>query len=246
MIRGIFIGLLAFAILAPRSARSTDRIDYQKRTNRYEGIKPKPVAGSDIELLSARADYEEPAQSMPQQLKIKFYLESQSDVYITVRELNNRYYYWLDKVQPTVPWSAGFSNVFDWPSMDVLQQLGPLGMYDLGVVVRLDHSEPGAVEHISPAIFYHSACPSQIGGYLFTFKLNGTAHINASIFQENRQAPVFQQVFPREAGGVPFTIRWDASRAPAGPYRLVIGGWFSDTNQPISQTVLFFHQPVVR
>ncbi len=220
--------------------------EYQKRVGRYEGVKPKPVAGNDIDLLSVRADYTDTASAMPDRLKIKFYLDSASAAYVFVRELDNRYYYWLDKVQPAVPWAAGFNNAFEWPSADVLKQLEQLQMYDLGVLVRLDHPEPAAIEHVAPAIFYHSALPSRVDGYLFTFRLNGMAHITASIFAEDKQEPVFKEVYPRQAGGAPITVRWNASAAPAGRYRLVIGGWFSDTNQPISQTVSFFHQPVVQ
>lgn len=247
MIRVIIAALLALSIAISPSSRSADQGVYQNRGNRYEGIKPKPVAGSDIELLSARVDYEEPAQSLPQDLKVKFYLQARSEAFVTVRELANRYYYWLDKVQPAVPWGAGFGNSFDWPAKDVLQQLSPLRMYDLGILVRLDHPEPSAAEHVAPAIFYHSAYPPQVAGYLFVFRLNGTAHINAAVFPETQQqTPLYRQVLPRQAGGAPFTIKWDASKAPAGQYRLVIGGWFSDSNQPINQSVLFAHQPAVR
>ncbi len=40
-----------------------------------------------------------------------------------VRELDYQHYYWLDRVTPGLPWKAGFDNVFDWPTGDVLQQL---------------------------------------------------------------------------------------------------------------------------
>jgi hypothetical protein len=240
----VVAGLLALHTpIAGRAQRSSE--EYQKRAGRYEGIKPKPVAGYDIELLSARADYTETANSMPDRLKIKFHLDTPSSVFLYVRELDYKYYYWLDKVQPVVPWTVGFNNAFEWPSSDVLRQLIPLRMYDLGVVVRLDHPEPAAIEHVAPAIFYSSSLPVRVNGYLFSFRLNGAAHIIASIFAADRPIPVFREVYPRKAGGASFTIRWNATAAPTGLYRLVIGGWFSDTNQPISQTVTFFHQPVV-
>jgi len=241
----VVLGLLALHASIAGWGQSSSQ-EYQKRPGRYEGIKPKPVAGYDLELLSARADYTEPADLMPDRLKIRFYLDSPSDVFLYVRELDYKYYYWLDKVQPAAPWAAGFNNVFEWPSGDVLKQLDPLQMYDLGVIVRLGHSEPAAIEHVAPAIFYHSSVPARVSGYLFSFRINGAAHIIASVFGTDKQAPVFREVYPRKAGGASFTVRWNASRAPAGVYRLVIGGWFSDTNQPISQTVTFFHQPVVR
>lgn len=241
----VLIGLIAVFSPFPGSAQRSGQ-EYQKRAGRYEGIKPKPVAGYDIELLSVRADYTESAESMPAQLKVRFYLDSPSDSYLYVRELDYRYYYWLDRVQPAVPWGIGFNNVFEWPSSDVIKQLDQMQMYDLGILVRLGRPEPSAVERVAPAIFYHSSLPARVNGYLFTFRLNGAAHIVASIFAGEKQEPVFRQVYPRKSGGASFTVRWDASAAPAGLYRLVIGGWFSDTNQPITQTVVFFHQPVVK
>jgi hypothetical protein len=47
-------------------------------------VKPKPVAGYDIELISVLVDYREEAKRMPNQLKIRFYLERHSEVYLTV------------------------------------------------------------------------------------------------------------------------------------------------------------------
>jgi hypothetical protein len=227
------------------AAAQRSGIEYQKRSGRYEGTWSKPVAGYDIELISARADYTEPAKSLPSQLNVRFDLDTPSDAYLYVRELDYRYYYWLDKVTPVTPWAKGFNNSFDWPSSDVIKQLDGLQMYDLGVLVRLGTPEPSAVERVAPVIFYHSSLPARVDGYLFTFRLNGTAHINAAVYREGKKEPVFQQVYPRKAGGASFTVRWDASVAPAGQYRMVIGGWFSDSNQPISQTVSFYHQPVV-
>ena len=40
-------------------------LEYQQRGNRYEGIKSIPVSGYDIELISARVDYNEEVTQMP-------------------------------------------------------------------------------------------------------------------------------------------------------------------------------------
>ena len=113
-------------------------LQYQDRGNRHEGIKPKPVSGYDIELISVRADYDEEAERMPDRLKVKFYLEQPAEVGLTVRELDYKYYYWMDKIQPSRPWRPGFDNVFEWPTKDVIQRLGHLATADLGIIVRLD------------------------------------------------------------------------------------------------------------
>jgi len=243
--------ILRFALLATAACSvsqygTPSQLEYQKRGNRYEGIKPKPVAGYDIELLSARCDYSEDTPQTPVRLRIKFYLEAPSPIYLTVRELDYKYYYWLDKVEPSSPWSKGFSNEFEWSTADVIGRLGHLAAYDLGVVARQDRPEPSKVERIVPVIFYHSSTPSNVTGYLFAFKMNNDARITATVFKDGVEEPIYRQVFPRKTGGMPFTIKWDASAAPAAKYRLVLTGWFLNNNQPVDQTVIFFHQPLVK
>ncbi len=87
-------------------------------------------------------------------LKVKLYLEQPSKVHLTVRELDYKYYYWMDKVQPSQPWRSGFDNLFEWLTQEVIQRLGELKMYDLGVVARLEKADPSKVERVSPVIFY--------------------------------------------------------------------------------------------
>ena len=44
-------------------------LDYQNRGNRWEGIAPHPVAGSDIELLSALVHHRETWQPLPPKMQ---------------------------------------------------------------------------------------------------------------------------------------------------------------------------------
>jgi len=81
-------------------AQAQDNLLYQKRTNRYEGIKPKPVSGFDIELVSARVDYSDNPERLGERFQARFFLDRPTNVYLVVRELDYRYYYWLDKVPP--------------------------------------------------------------------------------------------------------------------------------------------------
>ncbi len=80
------------------SAVAEKPLVYQNRGNRYEGIKWKPVSGYDIELISAYVDHISGMNYLPKQLKVKFYLKQPSEVHLTVRELDYKYYYWMDKV----------------------------------------------------------------------------------------------------------------------------------------------------
>lgn len=241
-----FVVLILLALAYKPSIARQSRLEYQNRGNRYEGIKPKPVSGYDVELLSATVDYREPPERMPDRLRIRFYLEQDSTVYVTVRELDYKYYYWLDKVTPAKPWRAGFDNVLEWPTKDVLQQLGEMNMYDLGVVARLEKPEPSIIERVAPVIFYHSEPAGSIDGYIFTFKTNGDARLTCTFHKAGAKAAVATTVFPRQVGGRPFAVRWNSSQAAEGEYRLVLMGYFLDSNAPINQTVSFYHKALSR
>src|SRR5690606_2209011 len=124
----------------PCLALAQPDVHYQLRTQEEsgswsEGVKPKPVAGGAVELISVLADYQEPVSSggLPASAKLRCYLDGSHEVFLIVRELDYRTYYWLDHVQPARPWQKGFQNIFAWPSGPVLQQLTPKPeLYDLG------------------------------------------------------------------------------------------------------------------
>jgi hypothetical protein len=222
-------------------------LEYQDRGDRYEGVKPEPVSASvsEIELISAEVAHKEEAKEMPDQLKVRFYLRRPSEVFLTVRELDNKYYYWMDEVQPLEPWRPGFDNVFEWSTKEVIQPLGDIGMYDLGVVARLERRKPGMVERIAPVIFYHSHVPMAVEGYRFTLIAGGDARLTSHIYEEGENEPMHTEIFRRQRGGRPFIVRWVSGRARKGPYKLVIGGYRLDNNEPVDLTVHFYHQPEV-
>jgi len=89
-----------------------------------EGIKPKPVSGLNVELVSVLADYQEslPSGNFPDSVNPQFYLDQAHDVFLSVRELDCRTYYWLDKVQPVRSWEKNFQNVFIWTTDPIFQQ----------------------------------------------------------------------------------------------------------------------------
>ena len=228
-------------------------LQYQPRSQEpigswKEGIKPKPVAGLNVELISVLADYQEAPASdqFPESVKLKFFLEDQHAVYVTVRELEYRTYYWLDKVQPAQPWNKGFQNTFAWPSDPVLQQLTPkLDLYDLGVLIRLDAESPSSLERVAPAVLYHQQTPSTIDGYRFTLKTGEDARLLATIRQASTGKDMDSQTFRRKRAGRPFTIHWEAKDAEPGPYTLEISGFSLSTNQTLSKEIHFYHQPAV-
>ncbi len=231
-------------LVVPLSVQAASDLDYQNRGDRFEGVRPKPVSGYDIEVISVLADYHEPADQLPDQLRIKFHLPGQTTVHLTVREQDYRLFYWLDRVKPVKEWQAKSANEFTWSTEAVLRQLDhKLNMYELGVLIRLKRETPASVEDIAPAILYHAMPPEKIGGYLFTMKTNGDARLSCKVYREGEPAELMTQAFRRIPGGRPFTIRWEAADVPEAQYTLVCNGYFLDNNQPVQQAVRFFHKP---
>ena len=217
------------------------QIEYQERPYAFEGIKPRPVSGFDLELLSATIEHEVKAIEIGDRLHLRFFLDRERAAYLVVREIDQRLYYWLDKAKPT--WTIGY-NTFSWPTNSVLRQLPGLTAADLGVVVRLDKEEPGALETVAPASLSPTAdAGTAVRGYVFAFKLREDAQLRGTIFDETRGIPVFAADLGRQRGGRPFLLRWDLTKspAPAGSYRLVLKGYVLTTNDPISQVVRFVH-----
>jgi len=240
---------VVFAILAlvglGSSVRAQDELQYQRRGNYYEGIKPKPVSGFDIELLSARIDYSDRAQRLADRFRLRFFLERPSAVSITIRELDYRHFYWLDRIQPSTPWKAGFGNVFQWHTDAVVRQLGDLRISDLAVVARLDRKNPGALEKVAPVVLYQSQHPERVNGYVFDFKLREEAKVKAAVYAATGGDALAYRELGREPGGRPFSFRWDVSDPPVpeGWYKLVLSGYLLATNDPVSQVVEFYHRP---
>ena len=240
----LVLSLLVFSFCGDVRCRAQD-LSYQKRGNRSEGIKAKPVSGFDIELLAAQASISDETDKLGERFYARFYLEQPNPVFLTVRELDYKYYYWLDNIEHTGSWQAGFGNVFDWPTKDVVSQLGNLRMSDLGVVARLDNPQPRAIEKIAPVVFYQSQPPAKIEGYQFAFKLREDAKVKAVIYSEKSDEGTVVQPLGPQRGGRPFWIKWNLSNTnvPEGAYKLVVSGYLLSTNDPLNQVVRFYHQP---
>lgn len=221
-------------------------LEYQNRGRYHEGIKPRPISSSEIELVSVLVDYREAETRLPDQLKVKFYLEEETAVHLTIRELDYRYYYWLDRVRPAKekPWRPGFGNLFQWSTGTVLRRLdATMSLDDLGVLIRLKQEDPSWKEDVAPAILYYSAPPRRIEAYVFTLKTNGDARVACSVFEEDGATPIWTHMIRRNPGGRSFSVRWDASAAHEGRYTLMVRGYFFDTNQQFRQVVNFYHRP---
>jgi hypothetical protein len=220
-----------------------DSLNYQDRGNRYEGIAPRPVSGSDIELLSALVDHRETWKPIPSNGKLKFYLPSAMGVDIKVQELRPKHFYKMDRVLPKPPWQRGF-NDFQWFTRDVIAPLN-LKMVTLGIVARLKKITNNDAEHVAPVVFYHATLPKAINGYLFTFKVGGSAELQYAVYQGKNQTPIVEDDLGEQSVGEPFVIYWDSHGAQAGNYELIVAGYFLDDFMPIHQSVHFYHQPTM-
>jgi hypothetical protein len=244
------LSLLVAVLLGGASpyVHSQDALDYQKRANRFEGVRAKPVSGFDIELLAAQVDYQDNPDKLGERFHVRFFLKRPGEVYLVVRELDYQHYYWLDKVAPKAPWQTGFGNEFDWPTAEVVQRLGDLRISDLGVVARLGRENPSAIEEVAPALFYQSQFPTKVEGYVFRFRIREDAKLKGAIYKEEGGEPVFARDLGRQLGSRPFSFKWDVAASPAaeGMYKLVLSGYLLDTNQKISQVVQFYHRAAVK
>lgn len=225
-------------------------IEYRQRGNRAEGVRALPVSGYLIELVSFRARYDE--QSTPAPLspyRLRFFLDRDAPAYVVVREQENRYSYWLDKVRPASPWRTGFGNVFEWSSQEVLAQLSELRPDQLGVTVRLGGDSPSSVERVAPAILYRTTAPTAITAYEVTFVSNVSIRFTASVEREDGAAAIGAVEPPSLRSwppGLPLRLSWDASLAAAGRYRLRLRAQSRENLERFDQVVEFFHQPQVR
>ena len=235
-------------VVSTAPALSQPKTAYRDRGDRFEGVRALPVSGYTIELLAAQATYQDPlpAAALPPVYRLRFFLERPAAAHVVVREVDNRYSYWLDKLRPSTPWRQGFDNQFAWSTKDVVARLSGLKLYDLGVVVRVGSENPSDLETVAPAVLYHSVLPRSIGGYEFAFKTNVTARLELSVEHSDGSAaepPPEPHVVRSWPFGVPLRVTWDASRSKAGEYRLTVRARALQNNRSFRKEVRFFHQP---
>jgi hypothetical protein len=206
------------------------------------------VGGEDLVLISAMVDYQEPVERLPDKLQVQFFLEKADTVDIRVREIEQKYFYWLDTVKPTKPWVNGAHNQFSWDTGPVLQVLNSrMNMYALGMVIELTPSSRADIDHqIAPPIFFAEALPSRIAAYRFDLKPGENALLNISIDQGTGTDSVYSTRVRRAVGGRPVPIIWDVDQADPGFYRLVVEGYFLSTGNSILQRFGFVHQPTLK
>jgi len=245
----IFV-LFSQIVFADCQPRGIGELGYQLRQDRCEGVKPKPVSGDDIELLSALAYYGERWETIPEFCKLKFYLPEQNTfdlttVKFTVREriytLEPEHFYWMENIPEQTKWQKiddGYH--YQWSTESVIKPL-KLDISTLGVLVHLEKQGLDNIEKVAPVTFYHNEPPEEIKGYLFDFKIAGNAKLKYAIYKDNEKL-IEENDLGKRFENEPFRIFWKSIDVEEGNYKLVINGRFSSDLRKFRHVVQFYHK----
>jgi hypothetical protein len=238
---------LALFLLVASAVGSLPQLDlkYQDRGDRYEGIDKGFKVSDRVELISAMVNYNERLNQIPDRYKLKFYLNQIVPVFVRVREIDNKYNYWLDKLQPINTWRKGFDNDFQWSTQDVIKRKH-IKLDDLGAVAQLGSADPSLNMRVAPVILFHAQHPERIAGYTFTFKISRKADVTCSFAKDLDNSPVLSTQSFEVPGQRPRTVEWNASNAREGWYKLTITVIYSNNGQKVDQIIHFYHRPSVR
>lgn len=247
-----YLFLLVFLSIAIQTGYTVENnLSYRSRGNRFEGIREFPVSSATIELRSFKATDNRhlSADTIPPTYRLRFFLENNATPYVVVRDLEDRYSYYLDQVTPLKPWRPGFNNLFEWSTKDVINNIHGLDLDHLGVIIRLESDHPSDREKVAPAVLYQSLSPTAITGYDIVFKTNVTAKLKFTIRKNNGstvETGLDPQIVQKWKPEIPLHVTWNAANAGAGKYRLVVEGLNLKNDEPFGQEISFFHNPVVQ
>jgi hypothetical protein len=243
----LLLSLVFVALLTPEvGAQLHPNLTYQNRGRYSEGIRTAPSTGPRLDLISAMVDYNEPYSTLPQTFRALVYVPPQAEqAYLTIREIEPRYYYWLDKVQPETGWPKGTAVQFGWPTDKVIRALtwsdGPLRLEDLGAAARLGSPTPKSIEKILPVALYYSQPPKSADSYRFVFRPGTRMRLRFELYGESESEPLQTQVFRSVLAMEPHTTKWSTSGWQEGWYRLFVSGYELSNNAEIDAEVQFYH-----
>jgi hypothetical protein len=239
-------GMLGLAALGIAVGQSPELI-YQSRGKYSEGILPPQRTGAALDLVAALIDYtdaqETPGAAVPTSYAAAFYLPASGEPFLTIREVQPRYNYWLSELS-TRQWQTGKTNDFVWPTDVVVRFLnykgGPLTLSDLGAIVRVGKKIPSQDEVVAPAALYRSARPRTAKGYRFSFLPSQQMRLTFEMYSESRKQVVDKQTATISAK-VPYPSIWEAAHWPDGWYRLLITGYAVSDNSKVRPLVVHFY-----
>jgi hypothetical protein len=220
-------------------------LKYQDRGDRHEGVDKGFPVSDRLELISATVSYNERIAQIPGEYKLKFYLDQTVPVFVRVREIDNKYNYWMDKLQPRNGWRQGFDNDFQWSTQDVIKRR-QIQLDDLGAVAQLGSGDPSLDMKVAPVILFSARHPDRITGYTFTFKISRKADVTCSYTKDSDNSPILSTQSFEVPGQRPRTVDWNVGNLSEGWYRLIITVIYSNNGLKVDQIVRFYHRLNVR
>ena len=214
------------------------------RGNRYEGRIQIPLGQPDLELLSFSGFREQFDADVI--LKVRFYLPTNSTVFIQGRELREQKQYWMESKPAN--WQAHAWNEFGpWATREVLtrEEIPP---WNLGVVVRLREETSDGGELV-PAFVYHSTLPASITKYSLYLRPNSVLKkVSYSLYRISHDQEIKVKasfLSGEKIAGEPFLIELEVGHLSEGPMRLVVEGSYKNRMGGPIREYSFYHKPEI-
>ncbi len=218
--------------------------EYKKRGIRKEGRADILVSAPDLELLSMLGYCEELNPDNNADLKIMFYLEKDTTLFITAKELKIREYYIMKPIQSK--WKKGWQEFGPWPTSEVLKPLG-LSLTEIGIIGRIREKDRIGSGLIAPLIIYHSNLPATIDQYTtYIVPKQSLENVKYKVFLPGEKEAITEGHIIELFGGVPFSINIDLTQQSEGYYKLVLDGKYKNRMGGPQRTYTFYHKPKVK
>lgn len=235
--------VLFFLLIIFQITTSSQKFDYKLRNNRYEGVKSVDVSAPDLELLSFVAYREEIPPGSDVNLTVKFFMSSDTTLYITAKELIPKRYYLM---KPLIKnWEKGWQQFSPWPTSEVIIPLN-INLEQLGVVGRLFSERIGS-GHIAPLVIFHSEFKSPIEKYhLYLISKETLSRLNYYLYRtDDRQPFESEKVRKTFFSKTPIPIVIDMTTQSEGMYRLFIKSRVKGRPDGPKRTYFFYHKRII-
>jgi hypothetical protein len=232
--------LISLMVLHDAQGEGQDPYLYKQRGNRNEGIKGIPVSAPDLELVSFVAYREQLDAGSDADLKLRFYMKGDGDLYITAKELVVSRYYVMNPTQ--TKWRRGWQEFSPWPTGEVLRPLG-ISVDQIGIVGRPDGTLVGSGE-IVPLILYRSKLPPSLTRY--TLHCRPKEDLRSVTYRVYRIADgklISSDLLRNLIGGTTFRLVVDLPGEKMGDYKIVLEGNYKERLGGPTRTYRFFHMP---
>ena len=99
----MFRSAIALLVFVTALTQYAPDLQYQKRGDRFEGVRAGGVSGYDVELLSARVESSALPATWPDTAAVSFFLPESTPVHLVVRQLR--------PPPPSIGWIASRSAI---------------------------------------------------------------------------------------------------------------------------------------